>query len=120
MPSASKYIFPRLALMTFLEFGVWGAYLISLGNFLGHTGLATRIGWFYAVQCVISLFMPALAGYIADRYIPAQRMLTICHLLFVIFMGSAGFYALTAPGLEFWPLFGLYTVAVGFFMPTVA
>ena len=120
MPSASKYIFPRLALMTFLEFGVWGAYLISLGNFLGHTGLATRIGWFYAVQCVISLFMPALAGYIADRYIPAHRMLTICHLLFVIFMGSAGCYALTAPGVEFWPLFGLYTAAVGCFMPTVA
>ena len=54
----------RLATLSFLEFGVWGAYLISLGNYLGSVGLATQIGWFYAVQGIVSLFMPAIVGII--------------------------------------------------------
>ena len=45
------------------QYMVWGCYLISLGNFLSHAGMAQYIGWFYAVQCVVSLFMPAAAGY---------------------------------------------------------
>lgn len=53
--------------MSMLQFGVWGCYLISLGNFLSHAGLARQIGWFYAVQCIVSLFMPALVGFVADR-----------------------------------------------------
>ena len=45
----------RLALMNFLEFGVWGAYLISLGNFLYSIGLEKQIGWFYTVQGIVSV-----------------------------------------------------------------
>ena len=62
----------RLALMNFLEFGVWGAYLISLGNFLFSIGLEKQIGWFYTVQGIVSLFMPAIIGILADRWIQAQ------------------------------------------------
>lgn len=110
----------RLSALTFLEFAVWGAYLISLGNFLGRIGLATHIGWFYAIQGIVSLIMPALIGIIADRYIQAQRMLSICHILAGIFMASAGIYALTTPTVEFGPLFTLYTLSVAFFMPTIS
>ena len=97
----------RLAALSFLEFAVWGAYLISLGNYLGSVGLATHIGWFYAIQGVVSLFMPAIVGIIADRWIQAQRMLSLCHLLAGFFMGAAGVYALTTPQVEFGPLFTL-------------
>lgn len=71
----------RLSILNFIEFAVWGAYLTSLGNFLASNGLASQIGWFYAVQGIVSLFMPSLVGIIADRWIPAQRMLSLCHLL---------------------------------------
>ncbi len=109
----------RLAALSFLEFAVWGAYLISLGNYLGSVGLATHIGWFYAVQGIVSIFMPAIVGIIADRWIQAQRMLSLCHLLAGLFMGAAAVYALTTPEVQFGPLFTLYSISVAFFMPTI-
>ena len=71
----------RLTIMNFLQFAVWGAYLTSMGSYLMSVGLAGSIGTFYAIQGVVSMFMPALIGIIADRWIPAQRMLSICHLI---------------------------------------
>lgn len=117
--STKRVLQVRLAALSFLEFGVWGAYLISLGNYLGSVGLATHIGWFYAVQGIVSLFMPAVVGIIADRWIQAQRMLSLCHLLAGLFMAAAAVYALTVPVVEFGPLFTLYTFSVAFFMPTI-
>lgn len=110
----------RLAVMSFLEFAVWGAYLTSLGNYLGRIGLASDIKWFYAVQGIVSMFMPAIIGIVADRWIHAQRMLSLCHLLAAVFMAAAGFYCLSAgDAVEFGSLFWLYTLSVAFFMPTI-
>ena len=107
--------------MNFLQFGVWGAYLTSMGSYLAASGLASYIGMFYAMQGVVSLFMPAIVGIIADRWVPAQRLLGVCHLLAAMFMGSAGYYALQM-GEEgtVWTLFALYTLSVAFYMPTIA
>ena len=71
----------RLITMNFLEFAVWGAYLTSMGRYLGQVGLGASIGWFYSVQGIVSLFMPGLIGIVADRWIPAQRLLSLCHFL---------------------------------------
>ncbi|MDE6342441.1 MAG: MFS transporter, partial [Muribaculaceae bacterium] len=110
----------RLAVMSFLEFAVWGAYLTSLGSYLYEIGLSSNIGIFYAVQGIVSIFMPAIIGAIADRYIPAQKMLSLCHLLAGIFMIGAGMYACQAgDSVAFGPLFSLYTISVAFFMPTI-
>lgn len=110
----------RLAVMSFLEFAVWGAYLTSLGNYLGRVGLANDIKWFYAIQGIVSMFMPAIIGIIADRWVHAQKMLSICQFLAGIFMGAAGWYCKTAgANVEFGPLFWLYTISVAFFMPTI-
>lgn len=115
----SRSLKAKLALMNFLEFGVWGAYLISLGNYLFRIGLGTQIGWFYTVQGIVSLFMPAIIGILADRWIQAQKMLSICHVLAGCFMAAAGVYCLTTSQVEFGPLFSLYTLSVAFFMPTI-
>jgi len=113
----------RLATMNFLEFGVWGAYLISMGMFLGSNGLGEYVFWFYTVQGLVSIFMPALIGIIADRWIPAQITLSLCHLLAGGFMIAAGFIAsseIAAGGpLQFGTIFTLYTFSVAFFMPTI-
>lgn len=111
----------RLTVMNFLQFAVWGAYLTSMGSYLAGVGMASNIGLFYAVQGIVSIFMPAIVGIIADRWVPAQRMLGICHLLAAIFMASAGYYAMSAgSGVEFSTLFSLYTASVAFYMPTLA
>jgi len=110
----------RLLLMNFLEFAVWGAYLTSMGGYLAEHGLASNIGWFYAVQGVVSLFMPALLGIVADRWIPAQKVLSLAHVLAGLFMLAAGGYAMSAGNaVQFGPLFMLYTLSVAFFMPTI-
>ena len=110
----------RLIVMNFLEFAVWGAYLTSMGTYLAKQGLGTHIGWFYSIQGVVSLFMPALMGIVADRWMQAQKTLSLCHALAGLFMCAAGLYAYNTPEIHFGTLFSLYTISVAFFMPTIA
>lgn len=111
----------RLIVMNFLQFAVWGAYLTSMGRYLGGAGLGEVIGWFYAMQGIVSLFMPAVMGIVADRWVPAQRLLGYCHLLSGLLMIAAGVYGLASgiTGVEFAPLFALYSLSVAFYMPTL-
>ncbi len=116
-----KHITWRLILLNFLEFAVWGAYLTSMGTYLAGHGLATHIGWFYSIQGVVSLFMPALMGIVADRWIPAQKLLSLCHLVAGAFMIGAGVYGICLGNdIQFGALFALYTISVAFYMPTLA
>ncbi len=112
----------RLTAMNFLEFAVWGAYLTSMGSYLAKAGLVEYIGWFYAVQGVVSIFMPGLMGIVADRWVPAQRLLGLCHILAGLFMGAASLYAAGTEGgaLGMATFFTLYTFSVAFYMPTLA
>ncbi len=117
----NKSITFRLILLNFLEFAVWGAYLTSLGRYLGNIGLGNQIKWFFAMQGIVSIFMPTLMGILADRKIQAQKVLSLCHLLAGLFMIAAGLYCYRAgDAISFGPLFTLYGISVAFFMPTIA
>nr|MBP7473201.1 nucleoside permease [Prevotella sp.] len=107
----------RLAFMNFLEFAVWGAYLTSMGTYLVNIGMAAQIGWFYAVQGVVSIFMPAIMGIIADRWIPAQRLLGLCHLMAGLMMFAATYVGFIGNNSLIFPI---YTLSVAFYMPTLA
>ena len=111
----------RLIIMNFLQFAVWGAYLTCMGTYLHLHGLGHQIGIFYSIQGIVSIFMPAIIGIIADRWIQAQKMLGISHLISGIAMICAGLYGLSAgESVQFGPLFALYTIGVAFYMPTLA
>ena len=111
----------RLIVMNFLIFAVWGAYLCSLGIYLGRIGMGANIGKFFAIQGIVSLFMPALMGIVADRWIPAQKLLGICHFLAAIFMALAGYMGMKyGADVTFGQLFPFYAISVAFFMPTIA
>lgn len=111
----------RLTVMNFLQFAVWGAYLTSMGNYLSSIGLGPQIGLFYAMQGIVSIFMPALLGIVADRWIPAQKLLGICHGLAAVFLFSAAWYGMNAgQDAQFSKLFALYSLSVAFYMPTIA
>ncbi|MCM1036661.1 MAG: MFS transporter [Bacteroides sp.] len=115
-----NHIKARLSLLGFLEFAVWGSYLVSLGLFLNSVGMGAHTFWFYTVQGLVSLLMPGLIGILADRFVPAQKMFSLCHLLAGGFMIAAGCYAMQAgDAIAFGPLFTLYTISVAFFMPTI-
>ena len=109
----------RLTIMNFLEFAVWGAYITCIVAFLAKNGYGDIIGWFYAVQGIVSLFMPGIMGIVADRWVQAQRLLSLCHLLAGSFMVAAGLYGLQE-GFNVGLLFTLYTFSVAFYMPTLA
>lgn len=112
----------RLIVLNFLQFAVWGSYLTSMGAYLATAGLGTDIGNYYALQGVVSIFMPALMGIVADRWIQAQRLLSICHFLAAAFMGIAAWIGLTSgsEGVNGTALFWSYALSVAFYMPTLA
>ena len=121
MQTKIKPISVKLALLNFLEFAVWGAYLTSLGRYLGNIGLGPQIKWFFAMQGIVSIFMPTLMGILADRRIEAQKVLAMCHAFAGLFMLAAGVYCMSlGSAVQFAPLFILYSLSVAFFMPTIA
>ena len=73
----------RLIVMNFLQFFVWGSWLISLGAYmistLGFTG--GQVGSIYATMGIGSIVMPGLTGIVADRWANAERVYGICHLV---------------------------------------
>lgn len=106
----------RLILMNFLEFFVWGSWLISLGGYmivtLNFTG--GQVGAVYATMGLASLFMPAILGIVADRWMNAERVLGICHMV------GAGLllWASTVSDYDTFYLIMLFNSMA--FMPTIA
>ena len=110
----------KLCILYFLQFGVWGCYLTSLGQFLGSSGLGSQIAWFYAAIGLVSLLTPTFFGYISDRFLSPNRVLGCCHFLAGLIMLSAFFYSLKTPQLDFGIFYTLYLLFLCFYMPTMA
>ena len=111
----------RLTILNFLEFAIWGAYLTCMSRYLITAGLGDYISYFYSVQGFVSLFMPALMGIVADRWIQAQKTLSLCQFIAGITMCAVAFYGNSAgANADFSILFSLYTLSVAFYMPTIA
>ena len=83
----------RLAAMQFLQFFAWGAWLISLGGYMGSTlhFEGGQIGAIFATMGIAALFMPGLTGIIADKWVNAERLYGLLHLI----GAGALFYAST-------------------------
>jgi MFS transporter, NHS family, xanthosine permease len=110
----------RLTVLSFLQFFIWGAWLISLGGYMFANfnnpvdqELGSKVGNTYGTMGWASLFMPALLGIIADKYIRAEIVLGISHII-----GAAGlYYASTVTNAEdmYWAIFFVSC----FYMPTI-
>jgi len=121
MTAKKSNITIRLILMNFLQYAVWGSYLTSMGSFLAGAGLSKQIWLFFATQGFVSIFMPALIGIVADKWIPAQKTLSLCHLIAGASMLACGVYAMNAgQAMSFGTFYALYTLSVAFYMPTIA
>ncbi|MFC0178863.1 nucleoside permease [Thorsellia kenyensis] len=106
----------KLKVILFLQFFVWGSWLISLGGYMSATlnfnGL--QIGAVYGSLGLSSLLMPSLLGIVADKWIPANRLYIFCQLFGAIMLALAA--TATTPGAMF--LFILLHCLA--FMPTIA
>jgi len=105
----------RLTVLNFLELFVFGAWLISLGGYLGGTleFEGFQIGKVFTTLGLASLVMPAIVGIIADKYLNAQKVLGILHLIgagFMIYLAQTQDY-----DTFFWLMLGYLTM----YMPTL-
>ena len=110
----------RLIVMNFLEFFIWGSWLISLGGYMFtfEGDMSTRgalVGATYGTMGIASLFMPTVMGILADRFINAERVLGICHIIGALILCWAStiedvtmlYYAILLNSLFFMPTIAL-------------
>jgi NHS family xanthosine MFS transporter len=106
----------RLTLLSFLQFFVWGAWLITIANYWFGTKQwdGTKFGAVFSTMGIASVFMPTLTGIIADRWMNAERIYGILHILYAVVL----FYLpqVTSPD----TFFVVMLIAMIFYMPTIA
>lgn len=72
----------QLSAMMFLQFFVWGSWNVTAANYLSTIGFtASNIGSFYSIGPIAGIISPFFVGMIADRFFPAQRVLSAMHIL---------------------------------------
>ena len=119
MTKEKEQIKLKLIVMTFLQFFIWGAWLISMGRYMGNVMQydGQEVGGLFATAGFAAIITPALTGIIADRWIGAERLLSICHLLTGACLIAVGFLPVGTPFATTWlVIFGVNL----FFMPTLS
>ena len=78
----------RLTILNFLEFFAWGAWLLSAGAYMYNTlqFSGVQIGAVYATLGIASVFMPALMGIIADRWLNAEKLFGFSHIILSVLL----------------------------------
>ncbi len=102
--------------MSFLQFFVWGAWLITVANYWFGTKQwdATQFSAIFSTMGIASIFMPTICGIIADRWLNAEKLYGILHILGGITLAYVP--QVTNPTSFFWVIL----VAMIFYMPTIA
>ncbi len=104
----------RLTILQFMQFFIWGSWLISFGKYMDSMGMKDNIGTLLATAGIASLIMPAIVGIIADRWLNSERLLGILHLL------AAGSLFMASKAATFNDLYLYMFMNALFFMPTIS
>jgi len=106
----------RLTVLSFLQFFVWGAWLITIATyfFSNNMGTGAQFGAIFSTLAISSLIMPALTGIIADKWMNAERLYGLLHILY-------GAVLLYVPQVkDAGTLYYVILVAMLFYMPTIS
>jgi NHS family xanthosine MFS transporter len=106
----------RLILMNFLQFFIWGSWLLTIGAYWFQTKQwsGTEFGAIFSTMGIASLFMPAITGIIADRWINAEKLYGVFHILGAVMLFTVPM--VNSPSAMFWVML----VNMIFYMPTIA
>ncbi len=106
----------RLTLMSFFQFFVWGAWLITIATYFFSNNLGTgeQFGAIFSTLALSSLFMPALTGIIADKWLNAEKLYGILHILYGLVLFYVPF--VHDPNTLYYVIF----LAMVFYMPTIS
>ncbi|MBN2029265.1 MFS transporter [bacterium] len=111
----NKKVFSQLSTMMFLEFFVWGAWFVTIANFMSEIGMTQHIYWAFTVGPIAAIVSPFFLGMIADRFFPTEKILGVLHVI-----GAAAIFCVslvTSSPLLFILLLGLHTLC---YQPTIA
>ena len=106
----------RITVMNFLQFFIWGAWLLSFGKYLGVTleFSGEQIGAIFMTLGIASLFMPGLMGIVADRWMSANKLFALIHILGAVLLYFA------AQQTDFDSLYLVMLLYLMLYMPTIA
>lgn len=106
----------RLTILSFFQFFVWGAWLITIATyfFSNNMGTGAQFGAIFSTLALSSLFMPALTGIIADKWLNAERLYGVLHILY----GAVLLYVPQVKDAD--TLYYVILVAMIFYMPTIS
>ncbi len=79
--SANNAISTRLSAMMFLQFFIWGAWYVTIGNYMAAQGMADLTHWPYTVNPVAAIIAPFFLGLVADRFFATERVLGALHII---------------------------------------
>ncbi len=122
--ATSQSLLPRLSIMMFLQFFVWGAWYVSMTGWMNAVGLGELIGWAYTVGPIAAVVSPFFVGMIADRFFPSQIVLSVLHVLGgIIMLAVPSVVAATSPETAktfFHPYILMLLAHMLCYMPTLA
>src|ERR1700749_2812107 len=105
-----------LIVMNFMQYYIWGSWLLTIGNywFFNHLGTGTQFGAIFSTMGISAIFMPALTGIIVDKYINAEKLFGILHILGGIVLFTLPM--IKDPVIFFWVML----LNMMFYMPTIS
>lgn len=117
--STNRSVKLRLSIMMFLQFFIWGGFFVTMGTYIlqafsGEESVNSIIGQSYATHNWAALLAPLFVGLLADRYINAERLNALCHIIGAGLLWYAA--TVTTPGVFIWVMFAYFMV----YMPTLA
>ena len=103
----------RLTIANFLQFYIWGAWLITIGRYWfenrGWSG--TSFGAIFSTMGISALFMPALMGVVADKWVSAQKLYGGLHLLGAVLLALVP--TVDTPESMFWIMLATMPISAG-------
>jgi NHS family xanthosine MFS transporter len=106
----------RLTILSFLQFFIWGAWLITIGAYWFQTKhwSGAQFGAIFSTMGIASIFMPSLMGIVADKWVNAEKLYGVLHLLGGVVLCTIPL--VTDPGMFFWVIL----LNMIFYMPTLS
>lgn len=71
----------KLSIMMFLQYAIWGAWYVTVGNYMNAIGMSSTIYWAYTVSPIAAIFSPFFLGMVADRFFATEKVLGVLHLI---------------------------------------
>src|SRR5688572_25263429 len=108
----------RLSAMMFIQFFIWGAWYVTVGNYMGAHGMSDGIFWAYTVGPIAAIISPFFLGMIADRFFATERVLAAMHFIGALALLGAP-AAAGSEGQNTWMFVGLLMLHMLCYMPTL-